>query len=87
MDPAIAYGIVFQTFEKGNLHLQGWNGSLIKKMVDECAKKRGELRRQSMVESLITDEKDGRHHVSGVMVNVKNPLQGRSIQCQFEKHH
>ena len=26
MDPAIAYGIVFQTYEKGNLHLQGWNG-------------------------------------------------------------
>ena len=29
-----------------------------------------------MVESLITDEKDGRHHVSGVMVN------GKKIRCK-----
>ena len=77
MDPAIAYGIVFSNFmKKGIYTFKDGTDSLIKKMVSELRQNGAELRRQSMVESLITYEKDGKHHVSGVMVN------GKKIRCK-----
>ena len=63
MDPAIAYGIVFSNFmKKGIYTFKDGTDSLIKKMVSELRQNGAELRRQSMVESLITHEKDGKHH-------------------------
>ncbi len=77
MDPAIAYGIVFSNFmKKGIYTFKDGTDALIKKMVSELRQNGAELRRQSMVESLITNEKDGKHHVSGVMVN------GKKIRCK-----
>ncbi len=75
--PAIASGIVFSNFmKKGIYTFKDGTDSLIKKMVSELRQNGAELRRQSMVESLITHEKDGKHHVSGVMVN------GKKIRCK-----
>jgi len=73
MDPAIAYGIVFSNFmKKGIYTFKDGTDSLIRKMVSELRQNGAELRRQSMVESLLTEEREGRHHVSGVVVNGKN---------------
>ena len=61
MDPAIAYGIVFSNFmKKGIYTFKDGTDSLIKKMVSEL--QNGADYEQSMVESLITNEKDGKHH-------------------------
>ena len=75
-DPAIAYGIVFTNFmRKGIYTFKDGTDSLIKKMVSELRGNGVDLRRQSNVESLLTEERDGRHHVSGVIVN------GKKINC------
>lgn len=75
-DPAIAYGIVFTNFmRKGIYTFKDGTDSLIKKMVSELRGNGADLRRECNVESLLTEERDGRHHVSGVMVN------GKKINC------
>lgn len=75
-DPAISYGIVFTNFmKKGIYTFKDGTDSLIKKMVSELRGNGADLRRQCNVESLITEEHDGQHHVSGVMVN------GKRINC------
>ncbi len=75
-DPAIAYGIVFTNFmRKGIYTFKDGTDSLIKKMVSELRGNGVDLRRKSNVESLLTEERDGRHHVSGVIVN------GKKINC------
>ena len=75
-DPAIAYGIVFSNFmRKGIYTFKDGTDSLIKKMVNELRGNGAELRRQCNVESLLTEEQDGKHHISGVVVN------GKKIRC------
>ena len=75
-DPAIAYGIVFTNFmKKGIYTFKDGTDSLIKKMVQELRGNGAELRRQCNVESLITEEKSGQHHISGVIVN------GKKVHC------
>jgi phytoene dehydrogenase-like protein len=44
-------------------------------MVNELRGNGAELRRQCNVESLLTEEQDGKHHISGVVVN------GKKIRC------
>jgi len=76
MDPAIAYGIVFTNFMRQGIYtFKDGTDSLIRKMVDELRKNGAELRRQCMVERLLTKEINGSHHITGVQVN------GRQIQC------
>ena len=76
MDPAIAYGIVFTNFmRKGIYTFKDGTDSLIRKMVQELRKNGAELRRQCMVEKLLTVEKRGKPCVTGVVVN------GKEIQC------
>ena len=71
-DPAIAYGIVFTNFmRKGIYTFKDGTDSLIKKMVNELRGNGAELRRECNVESLLTEKRDGKHHVSGVIVNSK----------------
>ena len=75
-DPAIAYGIVFSNFmKKGIYTFKDGTDSLIKKMVNELRGNGADLRRQCNVESLLTEEHEGKHHVSGVIVN------GKRINC------
>ncbi|MGY8714516.1 MAG: phytoene desaturase family protein [Verrucomicrobiia bacterium] len=75
-DPAIAYGIVFTNFmRKGIYTFKDGTDSLIKKMVQELRGNGADLRRQCNVESLLTEERNGQHHVSGVVVN------GQKINC------
>ena len=75
-DPAIAYGIVFTNFmRKGIYTFKDGTDSLIKKMVNELRGNGAELRRKCNVESLLTEKRDGKHHVSGVIVN------GKEIKC------
>ena len=75
-DPAIAYGIVFTNFmKKGIYTFKDGTDSLIKKMVQELRGNGAELRRQCNVESLITEERSGQHHISGVVVN------GKKVHC------
>ena len=76
-DPAIAYGIVFSNFmKKGIYTFKEGTDSLIKKMVTELRGNGADLRPKSMVEKLITDKMDGKHHVSGVVVN------GKEVRCR-----
>jgi len=76
-DPAVAYGIVFSNFmRKGIYTFRGGTDLLIKKMVKELRGNGVEMRRQCLVEKVLTDERDGKHCVRGVRVN------GREIACR-----
>ena len=83
-DPAIAYGIVFTNFmKKGIYTFKDGTDSLIKKMVQELRGNGAELRRQCNVESLITEERSGQHHISGVVVNGKKFIAVQFYQMQI----
>ena len=76
-DPAIAYGIVFANFmRKGIYTFKGGTDTLIKNMVKELRSNGADLRRECLVENVITEEQSGKHHVRGVRVN------GRDIGCR-----
>ncbi len=76
MDPAIAYGIVFTNFmRKGIYTFKDGTDSLIRKMVEELRKNGAELRRQCMVEKIITEDREGKPCITGVKVN------GKKIDC------
>ena len=76
VDPAIAYGIVFSNFmKKGIYTFKDGTDSLIKKMVKELRNNGADLRRQCLVEEVVTNKVDKKHKVEGVVVN------GKKIQC------
>jgi len=76
VDPAIAYGIVFSNFmKKGIYTFKDGTDSLIKKMVKELRNNGADLRRQCLVEEVITNKVDQKHKVEGVVVN------GKKIRC------
>ena len=76
LDPAIAYGIVFSNFmKKGIYTFKDGTDSLIKKMVKELRKNGADLRRQCLVQEVLTDKVDDQHKVHGVVVN------GKKIEC------
>jgi all-trans-retinol 13,14-reductase len=75
-DPAITFGIVFSNFmSKGVYTFQGGTDVLIKKMAEELKKNGVELRKHVVVEKILTEERDGRKQVSGIVAN------GRTIRC------
>jgi len=76
VDPAIAYGIVFSNFmKKGIYTFKDGTDSLIKKMVKELRNNGADLRRQCLVEEVVTKKVDEKHKVEGVVVN------GKKIRC------
>ena len=76
VDPAIAYGIVFSNFmKKGIYTFKDGTDSLIKKMVKELRNNGADLRRQCLVEEVVTNIVDKKHKVEGVVVN------GKKIRC------
>ena len=76
LDPAIAYGIVFSNFmKKGIYTFKDGTDSLIKKMVKELRKNGADLRRQCLVQKVLTDKVGDQHKVHGVVVN------GKKIEC------
>lgn len=76
LDPAIAYGIVFSNFmKKGIYTFKDGTDSLIKKMVKELRKNGADLRRQCLVQEVLTDKVGDQHKVHGVVVN------GKKIEC------
>jgi all-trans-retinol 13,14-reductase len=75
-DPAITFGIVFSNFmSKGVYTFQGGTDVLVKKMAGELKKNGVELRKHVLVEKVLTEERDGRKHVTGVVAN------GKTIRC------
>ena len=75
-DPAITFGIVFSNFmSKGVYTFQGGTDVLIKKMAGELAKNGVELRKHVVVEKIVTEDREGRKQVVGVVAN------GRTIRC------
>jgi phytoene dehydrogenase-like protein len=75
-DPAITFGIVFSNFmSKGVYTFQGGTDVLIKKMAGELKKNGVELRKHVVVEKVLTEEREGRKQVVGVVAN------GRNIRC------
>ena len=68
----------FQFHEKG-IYVQGRNRLLIKKMVTELLGNGADLRPKSMVEKLITDKMDGKHHVSGSSSTGRKCVVGRAF--------
>ena len=76
LDPAIAYGIVFSNFmKKGIYTFKDGTDSLIKKMVKELRKNGADLRRQCLVEEVLTVQSGDQQKVEGVVVN------GKKIKC------
>ena len=76
VDPAIAYGIVFSNFmKKGIYTFKDGTDSLIKKMVKELRNNGADLRRQCLVQEVVTNKVDEKHKVEGVVVN------GKKIRC------
>ena len=76
LDPAIAYGIVFSNFmKKGIYTFKDGTDSLIRKMVKELRNNGAELRRQCLVEEVLTEKSGDLHKVNGVVVN------GKKIRC------
>lgn len=75
-DPAITFGIVFSNFmSKGVYTFQGGTDVLIKKMAAELKANGVELRKHVQVEKILTEEREGRRRVTGVVAN------GRTIPC------
>jgi phytoene dehydrogenase-like protein len=76
LDPAIAYGIVFSNFmRKGIYTFKDGTDSLVKKMVKELRSNGADLRRQCLVEEVMTSREGEQHKVQGVKVN------GKTIKC------
>jgi phytoene dehydrogenase-like protein len=76
LDPAIAYGIVFSNFmKKGIYTFKDGTDSLVKKMVTELRSNGADLRRQCLVEEVMTNRVGEHHKVQGVVVN------GKKIKC------
>ena len=61
--------------KKGIYTFKDGTDSLIKKMVKELRRNGADLRRQCLVQELVTKEVNGQHQVQGVMVN------GKKIKC------
>jgi len=77
-DPAITYGIVFSNFMgAGVWTFRGGSDVLIKKMVAELKANGVECRKHVMVKEILTEERDGRRVVSGVVAG-----NDRTIRCQ-----
>lgn len=75
-DPAITFGIVFSNFmSKGVYTFRGGSDVLIKKMAVELKTNGVEVRKHVVVEKILTEERDGRKQVAGVVAN------GRTIRC------
>lgn len=75
-DPAITYGIVFSNFmSKGVYIFRGGSDVLVGKMVAEAQKNGVEMKKFCMVDTILTEEVDGKQQVCGVVVN------GRKISC------
>lgn len=75
-DPAITFGIVFSNFmSKGVYTFQGGTDMLVKKMAAELKKNGVELRKHVLVERILTELRDGKRVVTGVVAN------GRTIRC------
>lgn len=76
-DPAITFGIVFSNFmSKGVYTFQGGSDVLIKKMGLELKRNGVEIRKHVGVEKIVTEERDGKRQVAGVVAN------GRFIRCR-----
>lgn len=76
-DPAITFGIVFSNFmSKGVYTFRGGSDVLIRKMAEELKKNGVEVRKHVVVEKILTEERDGKKHVVGVVAN------GRTIRCE-----
>ncbi len=75
-DPAITFGIVFSNFmSKGVYTFRGGSDVLIKKMTEELKRNSVEIRKHVVVEKILTEVRDGKKHITGVVAN------GRAIQC------
>ena len=75
-DPAITFGIVFSNFmTKGVYTFQGGTDVLIKKMAAQLKQNGVDVRKHVVVEKILTEERDGRRQVTGLVAN------GRTIRC------
>ena len=75
-DLAITYGIVFSNFmSKGVFTFRGGTDVLVEKMAAELRRNGVEIRKQVLVERILSEVVDGRRRVCGVVAN------GREIRC------
>lgn len=75
-DPAITFGIVFSNFmNKGVFTFQGGTDTLVKKMVTEMRHNGVDLRREVLVEKVLTEEIHGKPVIKGLVAN------GKEIHC------
>jgi phytoene dehydrogenase-like protein len=75
-DPAITYGIVFSNFmSRGVYTFRGGTDVLVGKMAEELVRNGVDIRKNVMVERILTAVVDGRRRVVGVVAN------GRELRC------
>jgi len=75
-DPAITFGIVFSNFmSKGVYTFRGGSDVLIRKLAAELKANGVDVRKHVVAEKVLTEERDGRRRVTGVVAN------GRPIRC------
>ncbi len=80
-DPAITYGIVFSNFmSKGVYIYQGGTDQLIQRMTDELQRNGVTLRKNCLVEKIVTEEGPDGPRVSGIIANGRQD--NRLIRCR-----
>ena len=87
-DPAITFGIVFSNFmSKGVYTFQGGSDVLIKKMTEELKKNGVEVRKHVVVEKIVTEVRDGKKHVAGVVANGRtDSMRHRVVEREHQEH-
>jgi len=86
-DPAITYGIVFSNFmSKGVFTFQGGTDVLVGKMVEELERNGAELRKNVLVDRILTEEVQGQQQVAGVVIKGRTrdgeAANARKIRCK-----
>ena len=71
--------------KKGIYTFKDGTDSLIKKMVKELRNNGADLRRQCLVQEVVTNKVDEKHKVEGVVVNGKKFAAGQYFQTQILK--
>lgn len=79
-DPAITYGIVFSNFMGSGVYtFRGGSDLLIEKMTDELKRNGVELRKKVRVEKILTEERDGKKVVTGIVANGGRVIRAKAV--------
>jgi len=79
-DPAITYGIVFSNFMGSGVYtFRGGSDLLIEKMTEELKRNGVELRKKVRVEKILTEERDGKKVVTGIVAQGGRVIRAKAV--------